>query len=419
MLRAGRRLLALAVLLPLLLRCAPPPAPLPGTIEPGSRFAPDTALQRLVDPCPASPGPSWLGGDSATSARLADGRWVWLFGDTLVGTVSDRCPAGEGYCDRSIDDDPDRGMIANSVGMVERASDESWSPMVKFWRTRNGQPAPVFDAANADEILWPLAAAPVGRLLLVAASRHSRETGLLPLGNVFLRVLDPERPPDEWTYTRHPVPNVLAGTEGPALTWATGLVPDGDFVYVVGQRGAGLGSRTVLARVVARDVSAPGWMPAPEYLVRRRGAEEPVWSARFDADALHELAELPGTSEATFGWEEGVGWSTYQILPLTFAIRLYTAPALTGPWRDRGVVYEIPAPWSTARTACSAPEAERGCTEPRYATYAVKAHPELARPGGQVLSYNVNVLSGGWPAAEHAAERVHGFYVPRMISRWP
>src|SRR3990172_2891178 len=125
-----------------------------------------------------------------------------------------------------------------------------------------------------------------------------------------------------------------------------------------------------------------------------------------DAAHLHDLAALPGTSEAVITFGERLGWHPFQILPLSFDVRLYTAPELPGPWRDRGVVYRIPAPWRTARTPC----AGAGVDCPlRYAAYAVKAHPELAVPGGIARSYNVNVYDGSEDAAARAAEGVHGF----------
>jgi len=74
------RLRLLIALLPLVAGCAArqvgPPAPswtgAPASIPRGDRgayFAPQTALQFLVDPYPEPEGPSWLGADVATSIR--------------------------------------------------------------------------------------------------------------------------------------------------------------------------------------------------------------------------------------------------------------------------------------------------------------------------------------------------------------
>jgi hypothetical protein len=386
-----------------------------GAIAGPSALAPDPALQRLLDPRPAPTGLSWLGGDVAASVALSEERYVWIFGDTILGSVSERCAGGVAYCNRRVAGDPKRGMIPNSVGVMTRGEDGSFAPLATFWRTTYGQPRPIFEAAEADEFLWPLAAVRVGDRLLIIANRHTRASGLYALGNVFVRVRNPHDRPDTWVYTRHDVPNVVDYTRGPTpLTWSTALVPAGRFIYVFGEHGVGLGARSVLARLHRRGLGAAAWTPALEYLLDAAdGGAEPVWSGDFDRDRLHELDGLPGTSEAVLTFDDRLGWHTFQILPLSFDVRLYTAPALAGPWRDRGIVYRIPAPWRTARGPC----AGAGVDCPlQYAAYAVKAHPELAPPGGVALSYNVNVSDGSGHAAVRAAERVHGFYVPRMIS---
>jgi hypothetical protein len=277
------------------------------------------------------------------------------------------------------------------------------------------EPRPIFEAAEPEEFLWPLAAVHVGDRLLIAASRHTRASGLFALGNVFVRVRNPDDRPDTWAYTRHDVPNVVDHTMDPRpLTWSTALVPVGRFIYVLGEHGIGLEARSVLARLARRGLRAATWTPAWQYLLDAAdGGGPPLWSGEFDRDRLHEIDGLPGTSEAVITFGERLGWHTFQILPLSFDVRLYTAPALAGPWRDRGVVYHIPAPWRTARTACTGAGAD--CPL-RYAAYAAKAHPELAAPGGIALSYNVNVHDGSADAAARAVEHVDGFYVPHMIS---
>ncbi|MFM7144152.1 MAG: hypothetical protein ACKO2K_19795, partial [Alphaproteobacteria bacterium] len=71
----------------------------------GLELAPDPTLQALVDPR-RHRGLVWLGGDVATSIPLSRSRWVWLFGDTILGRVEHRCPPPRTYCERRVD--PDR-----------------------------------------------------------------------------------------------------------------------------------------------------------------------------------------------------------------------------------------------------------------------------------------------------------------------
>jgi hypothetical protein len=389
---------------------------------------PDARVQALLDPYPATQGPSWLGGDVATSIRLADDRWVWIFGDTLLGEMSDRCRGTQAYCDRRVTG-AGAGMIANSAGTMIRGTDGTWWPVVKYWRSDpGGVPAPLFTAPGGG-FLWPLAGVRVGSVLLVAANRHTFESGLAPTGNLLLRIWNPDAPPDAWLYDVHELEGFRASTDGSSgVSWSGALVRHGEHVYVVGSRNVGPDARTVLARLDAHTVAEPGWTPELEYLLDGREGAPPVWDTVLDVARLHVIDGLPGTSEATIDAAPGLGWYSFQVPPLRYEIRLYTADDLLGPWQDRGVVYQLPETWRATRGTCIAAERERAVAsgtplppecDPRYAAYAAKAHPELASPEGFVVSYNVNTWGGGLDAAVHALETLHGFYVPQLVATPP
>jgi hypothetical protein len=374
-----------------------------GSAAPVSRAA---AVQALLDPRPSGHGLDWLGGDVASSAALADDRYVWIFGDTLLGATRRDCARGVLYCGRAvIDGDPDRSMIANSVAIMRFGPEHAPSPLAPYWRSAGGGPAPIFEDAARERFLWPLAVARVGRPLLVAASIHSRTTGLFSLGSVLLRVENPDDDPRQWRYATYAVPHtVRAGAGRDQLSWATALVPLGPHVYLVGESGVGHGSATVLARFTATDVAGAAWQPALQYLVRHGSATR--WTSTFDRAQLARLPGLPGISETTFDRTGDGTWRTYRIPPGTFEIRRYSAPSLLGPWTDDGVIARIPPPWSTEKKPDGSP---------RYAAYALKAHPELGSPAHPVLTYNVNVTDGSFDSAVSEAVREPDFYVPRVV----
>lgn len=397
------------------------PASVPG--DPGLRLAPDSALQRLVDPHPRA-GLAWLGGDIATSVPLAPDRWLWLFGDTILGRVSGECPPPGTYCERRIGPgDLEENVVGNSIGTMRFDAAGRPQRVVKHWRTLDGAPAPIFPARIEGEILWPLAALRVGRRLLVAASRHTREGGLAPVGNVFLLVANPDDPPRLWRSTVHPVPHARTGGNGTApLAWTSGLVRDGPWIHVFGQIGVGFEAGTVIARLRAADVGraargARAWRPRPEYLVRRPDGSS-AWRADAAMADLEQVPGLPGTSEMAFERHPALGWVTFQVPPLSFEIRMYTAPDLLGPWLDRGSVYAIPPPWSTEPQS-DCPRPLLACGPDRFAAYAAKSHPELAPPGGFAVTYNVNLASGTLETAGRAAEELDAFYVPQVVAGIP
>jgi hypothetical protein len=366
---------------------------------------PAAAVERLVEPRPSGGTLDWLGGDVASSARLSAGRWAWIFGDTLLGRVRRDCPRGVRYCGRILANDEKRAMIANSVAIMRIGSDGRPGPLEAYWRTVGGRPAPIFEADRPGRFLWPLALARTGPPLLVAASVHSRATGLFSLGSVLLRVENPDDVPTYWRYTRHALRDTIRAGAGRAqLTWATALVPLGTHVYLFGEHGTGPGSQTVLARFDVPQGASGAWEPALEYLVG--DARDLAWQHAFDAARLYPIPGLPGTSETTFHQASDGRWRTYRIPPGAFEIRLYTAASLLGPWTDEGVVARIPAPWSDAR---------RSDGSPRYAAYAVKAHPELGSADRPVLTYNVNVTDGSFGSAVREAVREPDFYVPRTL----
>jgi len=404
--RGGIRLPVVVGLAVALLAGCVRPAPGPYLRSAATPFAPDVALQERIDPRPVEHGLAWLGADVAASVPLGDGRAVWLFGDTLLGSVRTDCPRGEDYCHRVADDD---AFIANSVGVMPPDG-----PLAFHWRRDGDGAAPIFRAPDPDEIIWPLAVVRLGERLLIAANLHTRAAGLTPVGNLYLLVADARGPPEAWVVTRHLAPGVLdLDDQQRALTWTTALVPAGPWLYVFGQRGVGFYARTVLARLPLDTIGAAGWQLAPEYLLDVDGGGT-TWSRALDAARLHEVVGLPGTTEATVDRHPTHGWLTYRLAPFGDAIRQYSARALEGPWSDDGVAYTLPAPWSGP---CRAPAPS--CAGSGWIAYGVKSHAELAPPERVVLTYNVNLLNDRGGATARVLWDVPGFYVPHVVSGTP
>jgi hypothetical protein len=392
-------------------------------------FAPAPELQARIDPRPAAYGPAWLGGDVAASIRVGEQKWLWLFGDTLFGSVRDSCPDGQSYCGVKVAGE----MVNNTIGLQEH-SPAGPGLVRRFWpKTSDGAPAAVFTPATPGHYFWPLAGTTVDGALVVLANENSPTSGLLPVANVLLRVENPLAPTSQWRVSQHALPGFRAETASQSgVSWTTALLREDSSLILVGSLGNGTESAAVLARLPVAALTEV----APELPVEwwQEGADGvPAWSRHYDAAALVEIAGLPGTSEATFV-RTSTGWETWQIPALRYAIHHYKAATLAGPWHDEGVVYEIPAPWSTPlRHSCAGRGRLRGartfrppslrrpatsallCRVGKYLAYAPKAHPELAPEGGQVLSYNVNVFFGTLADAVHAAETQPGFYVPRML----
>ena len=111
-------------------------------------------------------------------------------------------------------------------------------------------------------------------------NRHTRASGLAPVGNVLIRVWNPDAPPDTWLYDVHEVPGFDSGRQsGTPLSWTGALVLAGSFVYLLGSRDTGLDARAVLARLEIGDLASDDWQPVLDYLVDDRSGSAPSGSA--------------------------------------------------------------------------------------------------------------------------------------------
>ena len=83
----------------------------------------------------------WTGADGAASVDLGDGRFAWLFGDSLVSRVA-RSPA------RRVMDDA--WLPASTVGIIGApAAGAAWRDMRFYWRPAASRPgAPAHAAAR-------------------------------------------------------------------------------------------------------------------------------------------------------------------------------------------------------------------------------------------------------------------------------
>lgn len=343
-------------------------------------------LQSLIDPTKNEVPPTWLGADVATSIKVNGSYYVWLFGDTILGSLQG------GNRDYSV-------FIHNTVGVARRNKKEEFGDIDKYYRKSDGQILPIFSLDKPGTFYWPLVGTMLDSSLLVAADRvATKESGSFKiLGTGLFTVTNPLSPPNRWNYEVNYIPKKNK------ITWGSAIVKQKDFVYIFGQRGTGVGSRTVLARLRVSDVKDAD--PASWEYWGKEG-----WSAKQNPSSI---PGLPGISETTIQRNSFLGWYSLQIPPLSYDVHLYTANKITGPWKDQGVVYEIPAPWDNSKT-------DEG--KPIFIAYAAKSHPELADSDNQIVfTYNVNLdpfVSGLTDKLGEylKKEEYEGLYVPQFVS---
>ncbi|MDO3703571.1 fibronectin type III domain-containing protein [Micromonospora sp. C28SCA-DRY-2] len=304
----------------------------------------------------------WSGGDRTTSVRLPDGRLLWLFSDTFLGPVNP---------DRSR---PRSAAFINNSAVVQHGDE--------LRETVHGgsaeEPASLVPPPAADQFHWIGDAQVAGDTLQVLVNRY-RRTGSGPLDHALLGTALATFTLPELTPTGiRPLPL------GKRISWGSTLLRDGGYTWVYGTEAFGQTKFAHVARVAGDDL-AGRW----EFWT---GTD---WVA--DADRSARILSGVGTS---YGVQRVGG--RYVLVThennLVFSADLvaYSAAAPTGPFEGPDYLHR-------------APETEAG-----HLVYDADLHPDLARPGKLLISYNVNNVDD---AVTYADANV---YRPRFIEvDWP
>ncbi|SFD35726.1 fibronectin type III domain-containing protein [Micromonospora sediminimaris] len=313
----------------------------------------------------------WNGGDSTASVKLPDGRMVWLFSDTFVGSVN---PDGSR---------PDfQPMIHNSIVVQDDATlsetltggsvDE---PMSLVGAERDGDPTSagywVGDGTVEDSTL---------KVLYNHYLRSGPNPLDLKLTGTALASFDL---PELTLRSLTPLP------VADRIAWGSAILEDGDTTYIYGTRlvnDSGPVKPIYLAKVPAGELAGP-WQ---------------FWTGDGWSAEESEATRLMAGTTTAFGVQK-IG-NQYVLVtvdgnlvfnPDTVA---YTAPAPTGPFSGPVHLFRAPEPQPGKEII----------------VYDARLHPELARPGKLLVSYNVNSLAN---ADNQADARL---YRPRFVEvTWP
>jgi hypothetical protein len=300
----------------------------------------------------------WIGGDGVYSAVLGPNRVLWLFGDTLLGTVKD---GGR----------PGAVMVNNTLGIQARRGVDTPICFVTG-RPADGKATAVFLPADGKGWFWPQAAIRVGDRLFVFLARIDKTAqpgafGFQHVGQGLAVVENPDDGPARWRVTQHQVPFAEFGS-GRSRSWGSAVLAEGDHLYVYGydEPGKGIGKRQLtVARVPAGKVgdfrawqfrSAGGWSDRP-------ADAAPLVEAGLATE--FSVSRVPG----------GKGYvAVYTENGLGDQIVGRFAGAPEGPWSASVLLYRCP---ELAK--------DKGVF-----SYAAKAHPWAAAGNDLVVSYCVN-----------------------------
>ena len=314
---------------------------------------PDPGFNRLF----TRSGPGWTGGDGTLSLALPDGRTLWLFGDSFLGTVR---PDGS----RPLDSP----LIRNCLVIQDGAHLE----------TRHGgtlrHPEAFLVPEDPEAWYWPGAGTHAGRRAQIFYHRYRQVSegiwGWAWDGTVIAVLTLPELA----------VQRVTELPTAHGVVYGAALLERHTWVYIFGTEWREGRHHLHVARAPRHDLAAR-W----QFWTGARWASEPAASRAILAGVGRQFGVV-----ALAG---GLGLVTMDLRqPFSNRIVLYSAQEPTGPWRGPVAIYQ-------------APEADR-----EVAAYNAFVHPQFAGPDGQLISYNLNHVHN--PDALYADAAL---YRPRFI----
>jgi fibronectin type 3 domain-containing protein len=312
-------------------------------------------------------GNHWTGADGTTSIALPDGRVVWFFSDTFLGTVN---------ADFSR---PAFTPLVNNSAIVQ---DGSSLTTTLNGGTSDEPKALVTPSGETGDFYWVADGVVEGDSLKVLYQRMRRGEGSGTLDFEFVGTALAT-----FALPSLQLTSVTDLPTGSTIGWGSSVLADGGYTYIYGTSSApGRMKFAHLARATAGNLGGT-W----QYWTGS------AWSA--DQAAAGRILSGVGTAYSV----EKIG-AQYALVThennLLFdpQIVAYTASSPTGPFTGPRVLYTAPEVKSGSETI----------------VYDVRLHPELARSGKLLLSYNVNSLKF---ADQMADVRL---YRPRFIEvDWP
>lgn len=322
----------------------------------------------------------WLGADGALSVPLANGRTVWLFGDTFIAKSNAHVRS-------------ESEMVRNTVA-IQTGEDPRTASITFHWRQgSDGSPSSFFPE-RGERWYWPghgirLAEGPLIIFLYAIVATPGQGLGFAGAGYAVAVINDPDAPADIWN------PRIvdIAPSTFDAVP-ATAVVQDGEYIVAVAIRQEGTHAGALVRYPM--DLLAEGVVDGAEWW--EGGGRGWVPESSLGADCPAFVLNDAGC-ECSLHWDERKG-SFIHIASYGFGastIGLRTAPALMGPWSSPVVVYRPPE-----------------SDGPRPFVYAAKGHPELVGPDAAdlVLTYATNSFEFGDLFTQQGARSL---YWPRFV----
>lgn len=296
----------------------------------------------------------WTGGDGTYAVGLPDGRTVWMFGDSFLGTVNP---------DGTREGTP---LIRNALMM------QSGQEFTTLPTEHPGDHTGYFSPPNPDEWYWPLDGTVVDDKLYLFFETMWQEGeggwGFARTEQIDIIVLTI---PDLTYYETISLPKS-------EISYGSAILENDDgYVYIYGTEYTAFSKHAHVARTPSDD-----FLNQLEYFDGDRWSSDPTQSARIFHGVSSQFSVIKQRDTYyLITQEDGFGTGIYA----------YGAKHPTGKWSNSTLLYCTPE------------------TEGDLFTYNAVAHPHLTQNGELLVSYNVNSFNF-WDVFEDASN-----YRPRFF----
>jgi hypothetical protein len=335
-------------------QCTLPGAPSQGT--------PDSAFDQFF----TQNGPGWTGADGTYSTPLPDGRILWGWSDTYIGTVDPTTRLRRSYFFTAHNSltiqDPTKGTLT-TVGYPPNTGSYFVPPNTSFeyW---------MGDAA----VYQPSPG--VYKIKIMLAEFFVNSTTIKFEGNAVTQLSWPSLSID--SITPLSLPDLT-------IQWGTKIMHDGSFYYIYGIRDPGTANKLpYVARISSiSDLTNPSkwqyWSASHSRWVNTQASATPL--SGVPAITGEYTVNKMQASTGNFYLMTGMDPQNPPF-PLWKNVTTYYSCTPQGPWTTRTIVYATPESGAA------------GCKVGTLVTYDPRAHVEFTNSTGVLISYNVNANDG-------------------------
>jgi hypothetical protein len=266
----------------------------------------------------------WLGGDGDVSVPINDTTTVFIFSDTYVGNK-----------DQKSRQEPGMGMVANTLA-IQTCSTNGETDIKYYWnKMYSDNPEPFFRSFTDRYKYWVIDAFSANSNLYVILSKIGPQFGSPPdnifnfsgLGFTLAKISNPHDVPHDWIIELFPLPDFMSST----MEIRCHAKQDGHIYLFI--------SRNDTSQLIVRkqiDLIDNHESPFEYYALNKD------WKQCIKANDMLEIVKGFRCNSVNFHPEINQWVMISDIWFKDNKIKMRTAPALTGPWSDELVIYEIP-----------------------------------------------------------------------------